>query len=421
MHYVWDYMDEIHKEEFKKIEAIDYYRDKKAKAISVANAIVLPYRKNKGEPTAGGGVADSEGKYIPESAQHIVGTEMDHGYQIEACEKKDICVMWFGAWHKHWGHFLTEMVSRCWYLIDHKPEKEDFYVAYSIKNDTTHEAMGGTFKEFLNLMGVSDERIILVEKPTEFKEVVIPELSCEPGRWYTEEYKKIFQYLVDKSEKDSQYEKVYLTRLKSRGLAKTQMGEQDIMKVFKENGYKIVAPERLSLTEQIKVYASCKKLVVVEGTLMHNVLFCQEHIDFAIINRVVGVNAYQPLIHQAKEPNVTYIDAHLSFFPVFAGGPFLFYFSDEFCKYCESERLSYKKKRAGMLKLHLKVWWYFWTYLENMTSDVIDRWKLAEKYQTGVVEQYAYYRRKLKGYNDRTPQKIRTAMFILLKNFMGLS
>lgn len=417
----FDYMDEIHKKEYQELEEKDYFRKDTRKAITVKGGRILPYRKEAGEEHAAGGVIDAAGVYIEESAQHIVGTEMNHGYEVKNPEKKPMRVMYFGAYHKHWGHFLTEMVSRCWYLTWHQPEQEDFYVAYSMKNDTTNEPMSGSFREFLTILGVSEERLILVTEPTEFQEVILPEKSCEAGQWYTREYCQIFSYLAEQvGIPEKVYEKLYLTRLKSRALSQTQIGERTIMKEFKKNGYKVVAPEQFSLTEQIRMLASCKKLVVVEGTLMHNLLFCKESIDITIINRVVGTNAYQPLIHQAKSAEVSYVDAHLSFFPVFAGGPFLFYFSGHLESYMKDKGLVCKGKREGSFRLHLKLIWYFLCYLENMSAETIDRWKLGEKHSTGVLEQYRFYRMKLKQYNEDYSRKMRKAFSLGMKGIFRL-
>lgn len=422
----YKYLDEFHKDEFETLEKAEYYRDRELTAKAYDNAVILPFFRENNSPEAKGGVLDEKGDFIDASRQHIVGTDIVAGYKPETVAESDKKVVWFGYFHNHWGHFLTEMVSRCWYFIDHNPEEEDFYVAYALKSDSCNLEMSGSFREFLNLLGVSDDRIVLVTEATRFSQVIIPEISSEAGEWYTDQYTAIFDRLISVVDKKTtraereKYRKVYLTRLKGRGLARTQIGERSMMKVFKAAGYRIVAPENLTLKEQIIAYSSCEKLTIVEGTLMHNILFCKPETKVTILNRGCGANYYQHLLNKAKGVNVTYVDCHLSFFPVFAGGPFLFYFDDNFCRYCEDESLKYLPYKEGAFRLHLKLIWYFLMYLESMPASTIDMWSMEEKYNEGMMTRYRFYRDKLKDYDKKTTTKIRSGLIRVTKAIFKL-
>lgn len=416
--YTWDYMDEIHIDQFK--EADKCYRvEKELEAPSYRRATILPYRTTEDPARALGGILNMDNKWIPESGQHIVGADVVDGYPVDEVEESDLEVVWFGYYHNHWGHFLTEMISRCWYLLKHNPVEEDFYVAYAIKTDACNVGLQGTFKEFLNILGVPDERILLVNKPTRFNEINLPDISCVAGQWYTDKYVAIFDKMISECQGEG-YDKVYLTRLKGKGLASTQIGEKAIMKTFRGNGYKVVAPETLSLREQISIYSSAKEMVVVAGTLMHNVLFCNPDTKFTILSRDTGNNAYQPLINDLKKVSITYIDCHLSFFPTFAGGPFLFYFSDNFRKYCKDKNIACDRYAEGKIRLHIKLMWYFIMYLQNMSAETVDHWNMEEKYNVGMMSRYKFYRNKLKDYDDPTERKIRNGMARVVKKVFGL-
>jgi len=412
-------MDEIHIDEYKKLSEKSYFDDRLVVAKSYTEATILTYQRVPGTNEALGGIVDSDNLFISESGQHIVGTDVVDAYVPEKTEYQDRKVVWFGYFHKHWGHFLTEMVSRCWYFANHSVDDEDFYIAYGLKTDSCNEEMTGTYREFLTLLGIPDDRIILISEPTRFREVIIPDLSCEAGNWFTREYRDIFDKLISNAHEEKN-ENIYLTRLKGKGLSRTQIGEKAIMKTFRGSNYRIVAPEQLSLKEQISIFASAKHMVIVEGTLMHNILFCKPGTEVTIINRVIGANGYQPLLNEVKNIEVTYVDAHLSFFPVFAGGPFLFYFSEELCNYCEEHSIRYAKYREGGFRLHIKLIWYFLMYLENMSVTAIDNWNLIEKHDNGMMKQYRFYRNKLKEYDSRPNRKARGAFSKISKKLFGL-
>ena len=76
-------------------------------------------------------------------------------------------------------------------------------------------------------MGIKKEHVIEVEKPTCFREVILPELSCRMGVYYKKEYKETFDVIRDAVVLDRKtYAKIYFTRLKSKEFRGTQLGEK---------------------------------------------------------------------------------------------------------------------------------------------------------------------------------------------------
>ncbi|MCQ2741610.1 MAG: glycosyltransferase 61 family protein, partial [Alphaproteobacteria bacterium] len=63
------------------------------------------------------------------------------------------------------------------------------------------------------------------------------------------------------------------------------MGEKEIEKVFKQNGYKIVYPEKLTLKNQIKCMGNAKEIVGVSGTGMHMALFAEKGTKITVLER----------------------------------------------------------------------------------------------------------------------------------------
>lgn len=135
------------------------------------------------------------------------------------------------------------------------------------KNDTYGWQMEGTYREFLELLGVPNEHIIQIEKPTQFAVVAVLEISNDPGHYYTSAYVSIFDKIrenVGEGGGLDGYEKVYYTRGKARGLRDTQIGEKSICKLFKKNGYRIIAPEQFTLRRQEQIIKKCREMVVVD-------------------------------------------------------------------------------------------------------------------------------------------------------------
>lgn len=414
--YNFNYLDELNTTAYQEKKEQNYKSEKKLIVDRINNGIILPFQPDKVVGTAGGGVTDKKGNYIELSGQRIVGAEMNHGYECTVHEHSNQTVIWFGVFHAHWGHFLNEMVARCWYFIHQIKDIESVNVAYIRKVDSCEQPIYGNYLEFLTLLGINRENIIEVTEPTQFEQVIIPELSCRAGDFYTKEFADIFNTIRDNvQEKVRYHNNIYFTRLQSKNLRSTELGEKRIKKLFEKNGYEVLAPEHCTLREQISYIKNCDQMVVVSGTLPHNILFARDGIEIIIINRTGEVNSYQPLINQLRRANVTYIDSHLSLLPVFAGGPFLLYMSDNIVRYAEEHHLKLPGKKESIISLHIKLAWYFYCYLDSMTGSTIRHWKLDEKFGSYIMNTYAFYRDRIPEYDKKYVRRLRNCFYVLAR------
>ncbi len=419
---ILDYVDEMNRMPYEESGSKVYLDNAECGAEMIPQGIILPYKKpGEGEGiSAGGGCLYEDGSWISKSAQRVVGAEIDHGYEVDKadCIYVDKKVVYFGAFHPHWGHFLTEQVGRCWYFAKHKEETADMYVAYVRKNDTCDCPISGNYLEFLELLGIRKENIIEVVKPTQFREVILPELSCRMGVYYKKEYKETFDAIRDNVElKEGTYSQIYMTRLKSNGLRRTQMGEKPIERLFRKNGFKTIAPEHLSLREQVWLMKHCGHLAAVSGTLPHNILFAHDGIKVTILNRDVVLNPYQIQINQIRSAEVTYVDACIALLPVFAGGPFLLMMNDNVIRYAADHQMKHKRNYENPIGIHVKLAWYFFCYLDSMTESGIKRWQLDKKYGEYVMNHYGFYRNKLGYYDEKKVMLLRKCFYRLAKLF----
>lgn len=422
MNYHLDYLDEINKAQYVENSGKDYLDSKECSAEVISGGIILPYqRPEEGEGiSAGGGVLYEDGSWAQNSAQRIVGAEIDHGYPVNKveCQNVDKKVVYFGAYHPHWGHFLAEQVGRCWYLAQHPEEAADIWVAYVRKNDICKSPISGNYLEFLELLGIKKEHVIEVEKPTRFREIILPELSCRMGAYYKKEYKETFDVIRDAVVLDNKtYSKIYFTRLKSKEYRGTQLGEKSIEKFYRKNGFNTVAPEHLSLREQIWLLKHCKELAAISGTLPHNILFANDNIKVTIVNRDIVINPYQIQINQIRNAEVTYVDACVALLPVFAGGPYLIMMNDNVIKYAEENHMKHKKNYESMLGIHVKLAWYFLYYLDRITNYDIKKWNLDKKYGEYIMNTYGFYRDKLGYYDKRKVSLLRKCFYRLARLF----
>ncbi len=258
---------------------------KKLTIQSVANAIILPYRRCR-HSTGLGGVLDANGIFIEKSYLH--GGSFEHGgsydFDKSALVESDNKVIYFGYFLPHWGHFLIDCLGRMWPFVDTKTcNKLNNYKIAFISN--SQEGMYDNCYEFFAALGIKRERIIQINRPTKFQEVLIPDVdyTAEPGRTFAPQYVQLYDTVAknilakhkikEVEDKFGNIEKVYFTRSKFRGAKSREVGLSVIDKVFRNGGYNILAPEKMSLIEQVLIWNSAKRIACINGTIPLNVIF----------------------------------------------------------------------------------------------------------------------------------------------------
>ena len=235
-----------------------YKKQEKLYIYEYQNAIILPRKYEDDGPTWGkGGVCRQEGEFVQSSfydggwAQNGGKYEWNQTDEIYIDEK----VIYIGVFAKHWGHFLVDMTSKLWIFVDPEFSEniKDFKVAY-----IGEEEPEGNYLEFYKMLGIGEEQLIHIEKPTRFQKVFVPEAGFRPCIWYTEEYQRMFDQMVESvledktlKEKFKDIKKIYFSRRNFGKAAATEFGEEYIEQCFNQNGYESLGPETLTLREQI--------------------------------------------------------------------------------------------------------------------------------------------------------------------------
>ena len=283
-----------------------------------------------------GGVVDGKGDYIEDSS--IPGRV--HGrYEFDNVLKKDEEVVYCGYLVGHWGHFLIETVSRLWYILENKLEVDKYVF---IVNSNSSTELKGNYKEFLELLGITD-KIEIINIPVQYKKVYIPERAYKYQQSYSVHYKKIFDTAIRKAMENHKespcYEKVFLSRSRFKKAQIAEAGLDMLDNYFERNGYRIVHPETISLTELIYLLQNARECAAESGTTPHNILFGKDGQDLTIVERQTIVNPVQTDIDLIRNLNVTYIDGHYTVYPVSQGyGPYILAYNNQFRKFTNDKK-----------------------------------------------------------------------------------
>lgn len=276
----------------------------------IENGCILPGNTNVDHSLAwgAGGVLDQEGNYIEKSGVALAfGGKYD--YDIDDMDCLDEEVIHINIIPKHWGHFLVDAVCRLWYLLENNSGCKITYCSWKFPEQQIY----GNFLEFFKLLGISEDRLICIKKPTKVKKIYIPDATFKFCGDYNEKYRRVLSKVCDAVSDDMVKEnckKVYLTRTQLKKAKFYETGEKEIESVFRRNGFEIISPEKLTLSQQIALFKNVDMIASLSGTLPHNIVFTKPNTKLIILNRTCLSNLPQIGFNELFEGNVTYIDVY---------------------------------------------------------------------------------------------------------------
>lgn len=349
--------------QYRMIENLDYEIHHDLAIEYIDNGIVYPLERNRHpDYEQFGGVTDKDGNFVRLSL--LERNIFDHDdalkpyrdwyiganpeYTREDIRKSDETVVFFGVLYPHYCHAILEMLSRIWYFLDH-PYCKAVYIADS---ETKEEKC---FLDFVRAFGFPLEKLERITRPTQFRQVIVPEQSFRLHDKFHKKHAEVLArirqnlplekndlYRIEKKQHPRQtvwlwlknklglirpgdYKRIYLLKdpaFTSQGTPR--FSDMHIGRIFKKNGYKLVNPERISVTEVVKVLGLCEDLAAQSGTNAHQVWWMNDRSKVIVLNRSRHACQIQNTLSQMKDMDTTYVDASFNLLPVgWMNGPFL--------------------------------------------------------------------------------------------------
>lgn len=217
-------------------------------------------------------------------------------------------VIYLGQTPGHFGHFLINTLDRAWPLtIDEFKDKAVVIIKTYYNNES--------YYSLLEYLGVRKENIIILDKTTQFKSVLVPQRSFKHKEIISQQFVDTFKKIASNITKSYPYNKIYVSRtnfVNKNNSGNMLFGEKQIENIFKQKGYHVIYPESLTIAEQIGYMKNCRHLAGVAGTALHLALFMQDGGEVVQINRSKCSFAYaQMQINNIKQHHSVYIDASI--------------------------------------------------------------------------------------------------------------
>ena len=217
-----------------------------------------------------------------------------------------------GFYRREWGHFLLNTTARLWPIYNSKINLSDFERIVFFVPDNDPVNVKGNFQEFFKLAGIS-EKVVLLESKTCFEELYIPDLAFEFMLSYSNECMGIFDCVRNRAlSVNKQYfnksNNLLLSRAHLSSCRGRQINIEYIDRLFAENGFEIIYPEEITLTELICKMDRANRIMTYSGSTAHNLILASDA-SYVVLERSAATNMPQIGVFLAKTcDNVTLVD-----------------------------------------------------------------------------------------------------------------
>ena len=285
-------------EKYQKKYFSNYELDSK----EISHGILEPIREINGRNC--GGVCDEKFNFIAGHTKKAGAgpyNECSQCYEVNEndLEYIDDTVIYGGVMFNHPGHMIIDSVAeRLWWVLKH-PE-----VDYKIVVVSWVWGSGSSMfiKEYMEVLNIPEDRLIIVSKPTKFYKIIVPDqshvlLSLETPYEYTKEFSSVFEYIRNHLI-PSTHKKIYLT--KSKTGKKNIIGEDYFIEFYKNKGFTIIDPQDYTIKEKAELMYGADEVVSTLGTNTHFLIFCKPTVKLTILTRVAFESCSgQLLVNQA--------------------------------------------------------------------------------------------------------------------------
>lgn len=291
--------------------------NKSMKVTCYQKALVLPYKENQK------GVAVSE-DLIDISTDFPKKIDLSN-YDTTNITSSKNAILIGSFWIYVWGHCFTDHFNKLWFAFTDECkrllEKGAELIILSCKSQVPQY-----FITLLELTGLNWHSIKIITEPTQYENLYVPD-SCyfqregEWNRFYTKEYVGLLERMKVNIRKQAEkagnfptFDKIYLTRTQGTFGTFRDLGEKTIENVFRKEGYVIIAPEKLTVPQQLWLMMNVKDLVSTEGSICHSSVFCKENTKVTILMKANFISENQIVAGQICNLQINYVSVHYSFF-----------------------------------------------------------------------------------------------------------
>lgn len=173
--------------------------------------------------------------------------------------------LFLGSIHPHFGHVMLEGLARVWAC-------DEFISAHPQGRLIVYEPQVPEFAlTLLALAGVDPARLLCLSGPVVVERLHVPDIAYRSHRWISPRQVATWRGIGDRVAEGARSERVYLSR---RGApSRVLVQEAEIETLFADAGFRIVRPETLTMTDQIRLARQADVIAGCVGSQMYLAAF----------------------------------------------------------------------------------------------------------------------------------------------------
>lgn len=236
---------------------------------ALKNATIVPVRDEKHLPC---GVLRADGTLCPNSRTMLIRPRLTA--PPAAPDPREIIDLpgrhlYGGVARVHFGHFLTETISRLW-ALDHLEAPVDSIILQPIYHRSAKRLFGKTLREIVEVLS-NGVPIQAFDTPMRAEELVVPSQGVGHFGWSTgtPEFRQFVRNRFEARFKANGPEKLYISRARLEKCDRHLDQEDQIEEMMVNAGYTIFHPERYTIREQAEHYLAARMIVGGDGSAFH--------------------------------------------------------------------------------------------------------------------------------------------------------
>ncbi|MBQ9479278.1 MAG: DUF563 domain-containing protein, partial [Selenomonadaceae bacterium] len=180
-----------------------YLLDLQLKVAVVEQGILLPPIRFEANGSFYGGVFDRNFRFVGGYLRKTDPTYRDGSTVSVAYAPKDVIVLqeeviFGGMMMGHFGHFILECLNRYWYFIKNPQDKRR--VVFVVHWGVMWHGLTDWIKAFLQFVDIDESRILIIDRPTMFKKIIVPDQSLYLNDGYCKEYVSIYDHIIKRAQ-----------------------------------------------------------------------------------------------------------------------------------------------------------------------------------------------------------------------------
>lgn len=284
-----------------------------------SGTVYLPFARDRSW-----GIYDAAGRLIPDAVdyhgpsgqienQAAAITLADFGPLEEAPEETYI---YGGFLNPHYGHFIVNSLSRQWIHPDHHMPRAKILWHGPADPKTW---FGIPFiKAIFEAIGLPESRFVTFDKPTLIPRLLVPHASFKEQHFAHAAFGRLCRRIganviqrsvINERSLRADSRPTYLSKAALASGVGRISNEPVIVDILERAGVDIIFPEKLTLAEQIRIFAERDNICGMAGSAMHTHAFWPSAGSVSVLNATDGPNSNFLLIDLASGLTVNYLFA----------------------------------------------------------------------------------------------------------------